>query len=49
MIKAKLVDDFTIEVIAQDGEKFTWNTYFPIPKQTKITMLKISILFSKIF
>ncbi len=32
MIQAKFVDDFTIEVIAQDGEKFTWNTYFPTPK-----------------
>ena len=40
MIQAKFVHDFTIEVIAQDGEKFTWNTYFPTPKQTNNTMLK---------
>jgi DNA-binding XRE family transcriptional regulator len=32
MIQARFVDDSTIEVIAQDGEKFTWNTYFPTPK-----------------
>ncbi len=32
MIQARFVDDFIIEVIAQDGEKFTWNTYFPTPK-----------------
>lgn len=33
MIQARFVDDTTIEVIAQDGEKFIWNTYFPTPKQ----------------
>lgn len=33
MIQAKFVDDSTIEVIAQDGEKFIWDTYFPTPKQ----------------
>ncbi|HZX75218.1 MAG TPA: helix-turn-helix transcriptional regulator [Cyclobacteriaceae bacterium] len=33
MIQARFVDDFSIEVTAQDGEKFTWNTYFPVPKQ----------------
>jgi DNA-binding Xre family transcriptional regulator len=33
MIHARFVDDSTIEVIAQDGEKYTWNTYFPTPKQ----------------
>lgn len=33
MIQAKFVDDFTIEVTAQDGENFIWNTYFPTPKQ----------------
>lgn len=32
MIQARFVDDFTIEVTAQDGEKFIWNTYFPTPK-----------------
>jgi DNA-binding Xre family transcriptional regulator len=35
MIQARFVDDSTIEVIAQDGEKFTWNTYFPTPKQNQ--------------
>jgi DNA-binding Xre family transcriptional regulator len=35
MIKARFVDDFNIEVIAQDGEKFIWNTYFPTPKQNQ--------------
>ena len=33
MTQAKFVDDSTIEVIAQDGEKFIWDTYFPTPKQ----------------
>ena len=32
MLQSRFVDDSTIEVIAQDGEKFTWNTYFPTPK-----------------
>ena len=31
MLQSRFVDDSTIEVIAQDGEKFTWNTYFPTP------------------
>lgn len=35
MIIAKFVDDSTIEVIAQDGEKFTWNTLFPTPRQNQ--------------
>lgn len=35
MTQAIFVDDTTIEVIAQDGEKFTWNTYFPTPKQNQ--------------
>lgn len=35
MIQARFIDDSTIEVIAQDGEKFTWNTYFPTPKQNQ--------------
>ena len=35
MIQARFVDDSTIEVIAQDGEKFTWNTHFPTPKQNQ--------------
>ena len=35
MIQARFVDDSTIEVTAQDGEKFTWNTYFPVPKQNQ--------------
>lgn len=33
MIQAKFVDDSTIEVTAQDGEKFTWKTIFSTPKQ----------------
>jgi len=33
MTYARFVDDSTIEVIAEDGEKFTWNTYYPTPKQ----------------
>lgn len=33
MIQSRFVDDFTIEVIAQDGEKFTWKTLFQTPKQ----------------
>lgn len=33
MIKAKFIDDSTIVVIAQDGEKFTWTTIFPTPIQ----------------
>lgn len=33
MLQARFVDDSTIEVIAPDGEKFIWNTYFPIPYQ----------------
>lgn len=33
MLQSRFVDDSTIEVIAQDGEKFTWNTYFPTPEQ----------------
>lgn len=32
MLQSRFVDDSTIELIAKDGEKFTWNTYFPIPK-----------------
>ena len=33
MLQSKFVDDSTIEVIALDGEKFTWKTYFPTPKE----------------
>jgi DNA-binding Xre family transcriptional regulator len=33
MIQAKFADDFTIEVAAQDGEKFIWKTLFSTPKQ----------------
>jgi DNA-binding Xre family transcriptional regulator len=33
MTQAKFVDDSTIEVTAQDGEKFIWDTYFPTPKR----------------
>jgi DNA-binding XRE family transcriptional regulator len=33
MIQARFVDDFTIEVTAQDGEKFIWKTLFSTPIQ----------------
>jgi len=33
MIQARFLDDSTIEVIALDGEKFTWKTLFPTLKQ----------------
>jgi len=33
MIQARFVDDSTIEVTAQDGEKFIWKTLFPTAKQ----------------
>ncbi|MCK0190851.1 helix-turn-helix transcriptional regulator [Arenibacter sp. F20364] len=33
MIQSTFIDDFTIEVTAQDGEKFIWKTLFPTPKQ----------------
>ncbi len=33
MIQARFVDDYTIKVIALDGEIFTWKTYFPTPVQ----------------
>jgi DNA-binding XRE family transcriptional regulator len=32
MVQSKFVDDTTIEVIAPDGEKFTWDTDFPTPE-----------------
>lgn len=35
MIQAKFTDDFTIEVTAQDGEKFIWKTLFLTPKQNQ--------------
>lgn len=35
MIQAKFADDFTIEVTAQDGEKFIWKTLFSTPKQNQ--------------
>jgi len=35
MIQVVFVDDSTIEAIAQDGEKFIWNTYSPVPKQNQ--------------
>jgi DNA-binding Xre family transcriptional regulator len=35
MVEAKFIDDKTIEIIAQDGEKLTWTTYFPIRKQSQ--------------
>jgi DNA-binding XRE family transcriptional regulator len=33
MVQARFVDDSTIEVIAPDGEKITFDTYQPTPKQ----------------
>jgi DNA-binding Xre family transcriptional regulator len=33
MIKARFVDDFTIEVTAEDGEKFIWKTLLTTLKQ----------------
>ncbi len=33
MIQARFIDDFTIEVTAQDREKFIWKTLFSTPKQ----------------
>lgn len=33
MLQSRFLDDSTIEVIAKDGEKFIWNTYFPTPKK----------------
>ncbi len=33
MLQSRFLDDSTIEVIAKDGEKFIWNTYFPTPKE----------------
>lgn len=33
MTQSRFVDDFTIEVTAQDGEKFIWKTLFSTPKQ----------------
>lgn len=35
MLQSRFLDDTTIEVIAQDGEKFTWKTYFPTPKENQ--------------
>lgn len=35
MIQSRFVDDTTIELIAADGEKFTWKTYFLTPKQNQ--------------
>lgn len=36
MLQSRFLDDSTIEVIAQDGEKFTWKTYFPTPKENQL-------------
>ena len=50
MLQSKFVDDSTIEVIAQDGEKFTWNTRFPTPKQDKEHYAKrLAYYFEKYF
>ena len=50
MLQSRFVDDSTIEVIAQDGEKFTWNTYFPTPKQNQqVYSEKLAYYFEKYF
>jgi DNA-binding XRE family transcriptional regulator len=33
MLHSRFIDNSTIELISQYGEKFTWNTYFPTPKE----------------
>lgn len=50
MLQSRFVDDSTIEVIAQDGEKFTWNTYFPTLKQNQLHYAKrLAYYFEKYF
>ncbi len=50
MIQARFVDDFTIEVTAQDGEKFIWTTLFPTPKQDQQYYAeKLAYYFEKYF
>jgi DNA-binding Xre family transcriptional regulator len=50
MIQARFVDDSTIEVTAQDGEKFIWETYFPTPKQDqKYYAERLGYYFEKYF
>lgn len=50
MIRAKFVDDYSIEVIAPDGETFTWKTYFPTPTQNqKYYSEKLEFYYAKYF
>lgn len=50
MIQARFIDDFTIQVIAPDGEKFSWNTYFETPKQQqKYYAERLAYYFEKYF
>ena len=50
MIQAKFLDDLTIEVTDQDGEKFIWKTYFPTPKQDqKHYVERLAYYFEKYF
>lgn len=50
MIQTRFVDDYTIEVISSDGEKFTWKTYFPAPKQQqKYYAEKLAYYYQKFF
>lgn len=50
MFKTRFVDDYTIEVITSDGEKFTWKTYFPTPKQDqKYYAEKLAYYYQKFF
>lgn len=50
MIQAKFLDDLTIEVTDQDGEKFIWKTYLPTPKQDqKYYAERLAYYFEKYF
>jgi DNA-binding Xre family transcriptional regulator len=50
MIQARFIDDFTIEVITQDGEKFIWKTLFSTPKQEQQYYAeKLAYYFEKYF
>jgi DNA-binding Xre family transcriptional regulator len=50
MVQAKFVDDSTIEVMAPDGEKFTWNTFFPVPtNDQEYYAEKLDFYFQKYF
>jgi DNA-binding Xre family transcriptional regulator len=50
MIQARFTDDFTIALIAPDGEKFIWNTLFPTPLQKQEYVSdKLAYYFEKYF